>query len=375
MEGRRRQAAVGCILTLLVLIGFSGWVRADSGWSFVPTRQAPPWRSHAAMTYDAMAARVILFGGNGYGTDFYNDTWAFDPATNLWSNKSRLVAPPLGFLSGMVYDSRAARDVAFVNARLGSNHTELASETWSYDYTNNTWTNRTPRQSPPEGSVFGMAYDAQVGRVIAIADGTLWAYDYAANTWSRIDPPLGPSGFFCHSLAYDSAFGRVIAYGGLPYRATWGYVGANDSWENLTPAVQPPVFDGAMLYDEAARQTVLFGGELPPLGWPFVTNETWAFDFAKAKWTLLNLTERPPAGFNQAGAYVPSPARILLFGGTAGPGSAGMWSLAYPSLPSASPAPLSIWYFALPVIFGGAVIVAWLTVRRRERRRKGWERK
>ena len=38
------------------------------------------------MAYDSSSHRVIMFGGSvADGSKYFNDTWAYDPAANTWT--------------------------------------------------------------------------------------------------------------------------------------------------------------------------------------------------------------------------------------------------------------------------------------------------
>ena len=46
------------------------------------------------MAYDASAGKVILFGGYGFDGSL-NDTWAYDYASNNWTNRNPANPPPV----------------------------------------------------------------------------------------------------------------------------------------------------------------------------------------------------------------------------------------------------------------------------------------
>ena len=54
----------------------------------------PPVRSSHALAYDASAGKVILFGGYGFDGSL-NDTWAYDYASNNWTNRNPANPPPV----------------------------------------------------------------------------------------------------------------------------------------------------------------------------------------------------------------------------------------------------------------------------------------
>ena len=86
---------------------------------------------------------------------FYDDgtTWIFDVASGRWQQRRAGHT-----LHGMraAYDSESNRVIEFG----GDNFDELpVDETWAYDPTADTWTQLHPKQNPPARYWFGMAYD------------------------------------------------------------------------------------------------------------------------------------------------------------------------------------------------------------------------
>jgi hypothetical protein len=123
----------------------------------------PPLRMDTPLVYDSESDRVVFFGG-AIDTMRHNfsDTWSYDYNTNTWTNMSPSTSPPPSEWHAMAYDSGEDRIVLFGGYIGGSgsgwtNH----HETWTYDYNINTWTNMTPSVSPPELAVSSMAYDSE----------------------------------------------------------------------------------------------------------------------------------------------------------------------------------------------------------------------
>ena len=50
-----------------------------------PSGTLPPPAPRHAMAYDPVTRRLILFGGFGEHRRSLNDTWAYDPAANAWT--------------------------------------------------------------------------------------------------------------------------------------------------------------------------------------------------------------------------------------------------------------------------------------------------
>ena len=116
------------------------------------------------MAYDPASGQVILFGGETVDGDVFGDTWAYDPASNTWTEldpAGDLPSPRSGH--AMVYDSLGARMILFG----GWGGDFGLDDTWAYDPAANTWTELTPAgDRPPGRDAFSMAYDSFTGRVV-----------------------------------------------------------------------------------------------------------------------------------------------------------------------------------------------------------------
>ena len=79
------------------------------------------------MAYDPSTQRVILFGG-GTPTAFFNDTWAYDPAANTWTelSPSGTLPPPRRAFDGVRSGDRPADHV-----RRGGD-SALLNDTWAF---------------------------------------------------------------------------------------------------------------------------------------------------------------------------------------------------------------------------------------------------
>lgn len=63
--------------------------------SLIPEYGTPPSKRHSSsMTYSSIHNSMIIFGGTD-DTNFFNDVWVFNLATEVWSvlNPSSSVAP------------------------------------------------------------------------------------------------------------------------------------------------------------------------------------------------------------------------------------------------------------------------------------------
>ncbi len=279
------------------------------------------------MAYDPRADRTILYGGiTTILSPGVGQTWEYDAHASLWSLRNPPASPPGQYDASMVYDARADRIILFGGDGYGG---AWFDQTWAYDYVNDTWANLNPATAPAGRNTFGMVYDSRADRVILFggytgASGTLefgdtWAYDFWTNRWTNLSPASSPSARSLLAMAYDSASDVTIMYGGVgmfgDMTDTWAFTYGTDNWTQLRPRVVPFAVRGsAMAYDARADRAVLAGGMcLGSNG----TMGTWTFDFGVDEWTRLELPVLPPC-LGQAGiAYDSNSNTTILFGGFA----------------------------------------------------------
>jgi N-acetylneuraminic acid mutarotase len=208
----------------------------DSSWvDLHPTGTLPAARVGHSMVYDPAGGRLILFGGAESSGNSLNDTWAYDPAANNWTNLEPAGdVPPASVRGTMVYDVNGTRVILYGSA----DDSDAASGTWAYDPEANTWTDLRPTATP--SVLLGTTvYDPVGDRVIllgGLGEGSymevafvddVWAYDPAANTWTEPGPQDGAPSVL-NAAVYDPGTDRVILFGGRNsdgeyLDATWSY--------------------------------------------------------------------------------------------------------------------------------------------------------
>src|SRR5436853_944624 len=255
-----------------------GYDAGTNAWANPALR--PAGRYQSAMAYDSQFDRVVLFGGYGAGGNLgsYNDdTWLFDPGTNLWANMSPANHPSARYGHAMVYDASASRFVLFggTGPLVGGNG--LSDETWIYDLANNTWTLRSQVTRTMGRNEFGMSDDVRDDRMVmyggyiaaTVCSPDTWEYDYGTNSWTDKTSTIYPQAQCDFAMTYDAKASKTILFGGRPFdtgpllSATWSFDLALNRWINETPSIpQSPsgrVFS-TMAYDSVSHRTILVGG-------------------------------------------------------------------------------------------------------------------
>lgn len=186
------------------------------------------------------------------------------------------------------------------------------------------WENVTGSVAPSIRITAGFAFDLERGEAVLFGGGVYYGFwDQLGDTWtwkegvwSQRFPEVHPSPRRSHAMAYDSYRKRVVLYGGAldmegsnGSSETWEWDGAN--WINISPVIHPSAtMDCRMVFDEARRECVLFGGFVANVG---ENNETWTWN--GTQWTHRTPSTSPPAREYPAMGYDPARARAVLFGG------------------------------------------------------------
>lgn len=108
-----------------------------------PPGLAPQPRQWLPSLFDAQRDRLVVMGGSDnnalFATDYFNDVWAYDVATNVWMQlHTGNGAAPAGRYGGeWVHDVENDRYLLFA----GHDDTELANanDTWAFDPSDNSW--------------------------------------------------------------------------------------------------------------------------------------------------------------------------------------------------------------------------------------------
>jgi hypothetical protein len=282
----------------------------------------PSARGYVSMTYDSESDKIILFGGYdepiGGGEPIANgETWAYDVASNTWTNMKPTSGPPENGGTYLVYDIESDRVILF-------NGGWFNNDTWAYDYNTNTWTEMA--NGPKSRMGYRMAYDAESDRCILFGGlpqppgvfNETYAYDFNSDTWTKMEPSISPQGRNFHTMAYDPQADRVILFGGGDWKNfmedTWAYDYNTDTWEEIIPSdgIHPSQREGhAMVYDNAAGWMLLYGGSIRG-------SETWSFETSTSTWTLLEPVQTPGRRKAHAMAYSSTADLVILYGGEPG---------------------------------------------------------
>ncbi len=298
-----------------------------------PSGPLPRARYGHDMELDSSSGLLVMFGGLADASAAYlNDTWAYDPAANTWTDlKPSGALPSARFVPAMAYDPKTDRVIMFG----GRSADVRLNDTWAYDSTANAWSEMKPAGPlPAERGGHEMVYDPPSGRIIMFGGRTgsvgedasavylndTWAYDPAANAWTDVNPsgPLPYARIFPR-MAYDPSSHRVIMFGGSEYfgnstaptqfNDTWAYDPVANTWTELSPSGTPPPPDSeGLVYDPSTGLMITLGGQ--------TNDSTWGYDPRANAWADLSPDAPVPSLRSLTPmAYDPANGRLIMFGG------------------------------------------------------------
>ncbi|MEZ4365571.1 MAG: DUF4215 domain-containing protein [Kofleriaceae bacterium] len=293
--------------------------------------QTPNPRTFAAMAYDTVRRRIVLFGGGvpsgsgGAGSvaaATYDDTWEFDGEAGTWTHPLPATYPPIRIQHAMAFD--VSRGVTVLHGGLDASAAWLG-DTWEWNGTS--WNQR---EDAPAQQVRGhaLSYDPIQRRIMRFG-GTLpgssigtrtsatWSWNGTTGVWTQV-AASGPSGRQFTALAHDPIGQRAYLFGGQASGAvdqadTWSWDATQ--WTDRSVPAHPVARRAAsMAFDAARGELVLFGGDAggPDARTPL--SGTWTWD--GSAWAARTSPLSPSARTEAAMAYDGRRERVVLFGGS-----------------------------------------------------------
>ncbi|HEY4179120.1 MAG TPA: DUF4215 domain-containing protein [Kofleriaceae bacterium] len=353
--GRRTLSAMAYDSDRHRVVLFSGFDTNDTWeydgvtWTLRTLPASPGIRYRPAMAYDAERHQLLMFGGYD-ATTSYDELWAYDGTTWTRIDKPSIGEwPPVLTHAAMAYDPIRKRTVLFGGQHMGNG----SHETWEWDGT--AWSSTASTLLPDNTAFYvdapdNLAWDAAVQRVVHTDpsatwqwDGAQWThlggtpfngpcvlagfdarsrvtcfdndlatgktYELASATWSLASSgPQSPGNNSTYSFAADPIRGKLVMYGGPSRSSTWEWNGTN--WLAATPGPTPARGYGAMAYDRVRQRMILFGGST-------ANADTWIADTWERTgptWSQVTPSASPPALAFPLAAYDAKRQLVVLVG-------------------------------------------------------------
>lgn len=214
--------------------------------------------SEAAVAYDTLRQRLVLFGGFGASGQALGDTREL--AGSTWQAPTLPVSPPARHAAGMCFDAGASV-VLLAGGDAGpyGGPAQPLGDVWSWN--GQQWSQLPAGPAGPVGPTY-MAYDSARARCVALAaNGTFeWTGTGFLAVATTSSPPMRRSATF----VYDALRERIVLHGGRdPGTSTrsdlWEYDGVD--WQQRQPLGEFVRRSAhAAVYDPTRRAVVAFAG-------------------------------------------------------------------------------------------------------------------
>ena len=277
---------------------------------------APPGRVGASLFYDPDSDRAVLLGGwgtvrNGNAVA-WTDVWTLPAATQQWGMVLDLIWLWLD-QAPAIYDTAHRRVVAY----RGTDAMMIPTLDMGGPELHFSWI--VPKPWPRYGQT--ATYDPKRERMIMTLgwnqdgpDDQTWELPLNGKPMWSVLPTSGAALEQFYPTATNDPIGdRMIVFGGYASNETWELPLANPAWNRLSPGGTVPEFrEGhSAIYDPRRHRMIVFGG----VG--YTGSRTDAFALAldgTLAWSPL--PPGPPRAWHNA-VYDPVGDRMLVFGGAA----------------------------------------------------------
>lgn len=313
---------------LLLVTSDETWLRTSTGWRRAnagvdPVAGAPQARDDAAMAYDPVRQRTMLFGGaatqnitstvcdGGFGR--CGDSWEFDGAR--WTQRSLSgTSPGRRSGAGLVIDEPTGNAYLYGGSTSASPCDQSASNFCDgiYRITGAGVSARlSPAVRPPPRTDAAVVFDPVLRRVIVHGgnnNGTVlsdtWAYTIATNVWTQVCTSVAciatsPGPRREHTMTWDTDRNVGVLFGGSFGNGTesiiYEFTPGTNTWTRRVQNGDIPEgrrFDPGLSYDPERRRTVMFGrlgGANDPCGTANECGDLFEFNNATGVWTRIDV--------------------------------------------------------------------------------------
>ncbi|MCX5973753.1 MAG: hypothetical protein NTU59_03595, partial [Coprothermobacterota bacterium] len=305
---------------------------ASKSWISLTATGPSPRSGHSLVWAGSQA---ILFGGHNQSSAM-DDTWAFNPASQQWTELHPATSPSARAYAQMAFDPGSGKAILFGGFDGGAS----LNDTWSFNPTLGEWTELTPTgEAPSPRAQAGFSFcgypGSGAGRLllyggIELPDNTAthdsFFYHPAANQWQLLSEAGEPTPSYAGTLSFDAAGGRAIYFGGTSdlypgsLNETWAFSANDHTWKWLDQGSPPPPRSRvSATFDTQCGLFLVFGGGFGNYDGEFayVSDQTLSYDVQANQWSVLEASgEAPSARWQASLIYSPFLDRTFLFGGS-----------------------------------------------------------
>lgn len=268
--------------------------------------------------------KVMLFGGGG-NSGLTDETWVYDLSDNSWTQKIQSIKPSVRFGHAMAY---IGDDKVILFGGILDDFVTIYGDTWIYDLSDNTWTQKFPSASPSARFQHAMSLVGS-DEVLLFAGqntsgnlGDTWVYDLSADTWTLKSPATNPDPVSGHAMA-NIGGDKIVLFGGGNFDSdTWVYDLSENNWTMKNPSTKPTGIQEHEMASIGGDKVLLFGGMENMSGW--ILADTWIYDLSDDAW-ILKATASNPGGRHSFGMAPIGINKVLSFGGNYPPSTDETW--------------------------------------------------
>jgi hypothetical protein len=279
----------------------------------------PEARGAHSMAFDTHNGVAVIFGGFSLTGGFHSigDTWTYSYTDNSWTELTLSPSPSSRSNHAMVYCNQTNEIILYGGA--------VVTDTWSFDCETQTWSQVVTATNPGVHRSLALAYDPQENVVILFGgfggddwetDDT-WEFDCDIREWSEVFPTTTPLARYGNVMVYDESINQIVMTAGNTASHghqddTWTYDASANTWTELTPTSDPDNLKWpSMTYDSMNQKCILFGGQIGDSA----VDRTWIYDGQLNTWIRHYPDDAPVGRINTGLAFDPVSNVTILFGG------------------------------------------------------------
>ena len=261
---------------------------AGDAWTDLGPSKVP---AGSAGVYDPDDGCVLVCGGTDSAsgrTGVRNETWAFFPSNGTWTKLADM--PQARHGQSAVWDPEDDLMLVFG----GTNGTDYYNDVWSFDYSDNLWTNLTiVSDEYPFVRAYTSAVWNPLNREMLIHGGyndaitflSTWAYSFRNATW--VHRTSAPFARYVHAAGFDAGRGAMTLFGSgeYDYTDTWTYDVESDSWASNKALPGALRTASSAVFDPVSKRLLVFGGHDTAGD---CLDGTWSFALGTLSWTYFS---------------------------------------------------------------------------------------